>query len=186
MVYSKYMRLVLGTLLVSAFVAFGQPSPEMTRAQQDISRLRDLVAAGAIAPARLQEAEATLDDARDADILQRTLYGKLTAQDLTPEQSTEMVQAAKRRFDRQKERIGRIQKLVDAGVIAKGELGALEEELENTSAEDSSVIRNVNDGTFVELTALNDPREAERFQRDAGIEVDIGIAFRVEDHRGRV
>jgi hypothetical protein len=125
------MRSVLGTLLVSAFVAFGQQSPEMTRAQQDISRLRDLVAAGAMAPARLQEAEATLDDARDADILQRTLYGKLTAQDLTPEQSTEMVQAAKRRFDRQTERIGRIQKLVDAGVLAKGEVTALEEELES-------------------------------------------------------
>lgn len=131
MVYSKYMRFVLGTLFVSAFVAFGQQSPEMTRAQQDISRLRDLVAAGAIAPARLQEAEAALDDARDADVLQRTLYGKMTAQDLTPEQSSDMVRAAQRRFERQKERIARIQKLVDAGVLARGEVTALEEELES-------------------------------------------------------
>lgn len=125
------MRWITGALLVSSFAAFGQQSQELTRAQTDISRLRDLVAAGAIAPARLQEAETALGDAQDAEILHRTLYGKLTVQDLNEEQSAEMIQAAKRRLDRQQDRIARVHKLVEAGVLARGELTSLEEELES-------------------------------------------------------
>lgn len=131
MVYLRNMRIFLGTLFVSACALFGQQSPEMVRAQQDISRLRDLVAAGAIAPARLQDAEQALEDAKDADVLQRTLYGKLTVQDLTEEQSKQMIAAAENRLDRQKQRLARLQKLVEAGVIARGELTAIEEELES-------------------------------------------------------
>ncbi len=127
------MRLWLGALAMSACALFGQESPEMARAQQEISRLRDLVAVGAIAPLRLQEAEQRLGDAKDDEILRRTLYGKLTVQDLTPEQSREMTDAAQRRFDRQQARIAQTQKLVDAGVMARGELSALQEELETRS-----------------------------------------------------
>jgi hypothetical protein len=127
------MRLALGTLVVSACALFGQEasSPEMMRAQQEITRLRDLVAAGAVAPVRLQEAENALGDAKDSEILYRTLYGKLGVEDLSEEQSLEMVSAAERRLERQSKKIERTQKLVDAGVMARGELTALEEELES-------------------------------------------------------
>lgn len=128
------MRFAVGTLVVSMCAMFGQEtatSLEMSRAQQEISRLRDLVAAGAIAPVRLQEAENALGDAKDSEILHRTLYGKLGVQDLTEDQSREMLEAAQRRIERQTEKIARTQKLVDAGVMARGELGALEEELES-------------------------------------------------------
>ena len=120
-----------GALLVWAMALFGQDSPEMMRAQQEIVKLRELVAAGAVAPARLADAERKLGDAQDDAILQRTLYGRLKVQDLTEEQSGEMVAAAERRFERQKEAIDRTQKLVDAGVLARGELSSLQEELES-------------------------------------------------------
>ncbi len=131
LVYLKNMRWFFSALILSACTLFAQQSPEMVRVQQDISKLRDLVAAGAVAPVRLQEAEQRLGDARDDGILRRTLYGSLTVQDLTEDQSREMVAAAERRFDRQKERIDHIQKLVDAGVIARGEVEPLKEELES-------------------------------------------------------
>lgn len=123
------MRLWLGAAL-AACALFGQESPEMARARQEISRLRDLVAAGAVAPLRLQEAEERLGDARDDEILRRSLYGKLTVQELSPEQAGGMIEAAQRRFERQRLRISQVQKLVDAGVMARGEMAALEEELE--------------------------------------------------------
>lgn len=133
MVYLRKVRFVLGTLAVSVCVLFGQEavSPEMMRAQQEITRLRELVAAGAVAPARLQEAEHALGDAKDSEILHRTLYGRLGVEDLSEEQSKEMVSAAQRRIERQSQKIERTQRLVDAGVMARGELAALEEELES-------------------------------------------------------
>lgn len=123
------MRLLLGMLLGSAFALYGQQSPELTRARQEIARLSELVTAGAVAPARLQEAANALSDANDAEILYRTLYGPLTVQDLTEEQAKDMLAAAHRRMERQTERIARIRKLVDAGVMAPGEMTALGEEL---------------------------------------------------------
>lgn len=125
------MRLFMGTLLVSAALLYGQDSPEMLRAQQEIARLRELVAVGAIAPLRLQEAEQRIGDAKDDETLHRTLYGKLAIAELTEDQSREMVAAAQRRFDRQKSRIEANQKLVDSGVIARGEVAPLQEELES-------------------------------------------------------
>lgn len=131
MIYLKNMRLWLGALVVSGFALFAQDSPETVRAQQEIARMRELVAAGAIAPARLADAEQKLGDVQDDAILKRTLYGKLDVQDLTEDQSRDMVAAAERRFERQKERIDRTQKLVEAGVLARGELSSLQEELES-------------------------------------------------------
>jgi hypothetical protein len=131
LIYLKNMRLWLTALAVSVCTLFGQESPEMVRAQEQVAKLRDLVAVGAVAPLRLQEAEQKLADAQDDQILHRTLYGKLTVQDLTDEQSREMLQAAQRRFDRQVALIEQSQKLVDAGVLARGDLGPLQSELES-------------------------------------------------------
>ena len=124
------MRIVaaVGVLLCASGV-FAQAPSEMSRAQDNIDRLKTLVAAGAIAPARLQEAQAALDDARDNEILQHTLFGKVTAQDLTQEQSRDMVAAAERRYDREQQVLDGRRKLVDAGVIARAELAPVEEEL---------------------------------------------------------
>lgn len=103
----------------------------LMKAQSDLQRLRELVAAGAIAPIKLQDAEQSLGDAQDETVLNRTLYGKVTVQDLTEEQSNEMIAAAARRLQREIDRLGRMQKLVDAGVIARGELAPTEQEIES-------------------------------------------------------
>src|SRR6476660_2513312 len=123
------MRWMVGALLVCAGMLSGQESPELTHAQQEVARLRELVSLGAIAPARLRDAEAKIGDAKDDEILRRTLYGKLTAQELTEDQSHDMVEAAERRLERQRAKIEGMQKLVEAGVIARGEVSPLEEEL---------------------------------------------------------
>ncbi len=130
------MRLWLCTFLCG-WAVYAQPGTTIVpvdtvvRAQQEIDKLRDLVAAGAVAPARLQDAEQALGDARDGAILNRTLYGRLTVQDLTEDQTREMVAAADRRLVREIERLARLQKMVDAGVIARGELAPTEQEIES-------------------------------------------------------
>ena len=121
------------TVLVCTLVVSAQDGGNLRlmKAQQDIQRLRDLVAAGAVAPSRLADAEQALGDAEDEDILNHTLYGRLNVADLTEEQSKSMIEAAQRRLDREKDRLGRMQKLVDAGVIARGELAPSEQEIES-------------------------------------------------------
>jgi hypothetical protein len=116
-------------VLLCASCLFAQAPSELSRAETQVDRLKELAAAGAVAPARVLEAEAALGDARDNDILQRTLFGKVTAQDLTEDQSREMIAASQRRYDRQQAKLDQARKLVDAGVIARGDLQALEEEL---------------------------------------------------------
>jgi hypothetical protein len=125
------MRLIGLLVFVGAAGLYAQAPDELTRAQQDVEKVRDLVKAGALAPARLQDAEQALGDASDQAILNRSLYGKLTAQDLTPEQSVEMQAAAQRRLDRAKEKLARMQKLVDSGVLARAELEPLQQEIDS-------------------------------------------------------
>jgi hypothetical protein len=124
------MRLpaALAVLLCAAGVSAG-PATDTAKAQEKLNELKQLVDAGAVAPARLQDALAALDDARDNEILQRTLFGNVTAQDLTEDQSREMVAAAQRRYDRQQKVLEARRKLVDAGVIARAELAPFQEEL---------------------------------------------------------
>lgn len=127
------LGLCVGGLAVAADMpsspAVDPSSPVVAQAQREISRLKDLVAAGAVAPARLQDAEQALDDARDQAVLDQTLYGKMTVQDLTEEQAQAMVAAAQRRYDRQKQKIDRQQNLVDQGVMARVEMEPAQQEL---------------------------------------------------------
>lgn len=123
----RFLR--LAAVFLCVFPVFAQKPSELSRAENQIDRLKELVAAGAVAPARLEEAEAALGDAQDNEILQRTLFGNLTAQDLTEDQAREMIAAAQRRYDRQKAKLEQQERLVDAGVMARGELQSVQEEL---------------------------------------------------------
>ena len=73
---------------------------ELKRAQSDVEQLRQQVEAGVAPRIKLEQAEAALADAKDAELLGRTLYGK----DLTEEQATAMEAAALRRLARRQER----------------------------------------------------------------------------------
>jgi hypothetical protein len=83
---------------------------------------RALVEAGALPRARLAEAERDLADARDDDVLRRTLYGMSSVEDLTEDQIGEMLEAAQRRIARQRESVEQAKKLVEAGVSPRTSL----------------------------------------------------------------
>lgn len=127
--------LVLCALALSAQNAtspsLNPASIDVIKAQSELERLRGLVQAGAVAPSRLAEAEDALGDAKDDEILRATLYGSLTAQDLSEQQAEGMRAAAQRRFDRQEAKLDRYEKLVDAGVLARNETEPLRLELES-------------------------------------------------------
>ncbi len=98
-------------------------------AQQELSRVNDLVQAGALPRVRIQEAEANLEDAKDEVILAHDLYGDLPDKGASEEASAEMIAAARRRVDRQQARLEEARKMVDAGVAARSYLSPFEAEL---------------------------------------------------------
>src|SRR5258708_7751226 len=98
-------------------------------AEDQFQRISALVEAGALPRMRLEQAQRDLADARDAVILDRTLYGKIPIQSLTEEMGADMVAAAQRRVDRQQARIGDATKLVDDGVMARNSVTSLQDEL---------------------------------------------------------
>jgi len=114
--------------VVCAACAFAQPedSPEVMRAKAAVERLRTLVDAGVAPRAQLTQAEASIDDAEDAALLRRTVYGK----DLSEDQADEMLAAAARRLERRQQAVDGGRKLVDGGVAALASLNPLLEELD--------------------------------------------------------
>jgi hypothetical protein len=115
------MPFKLALLCVAGSILLCAQTPgerELTRAQSNLEQLRSQVEAGVIPRAKLDEAQEELADARDAELLSRTLYGK----DLTEEQTEEMEAAALRRLDRRKAEVEKLQQLVDADAIARNSL----------------------------------------------------------------
>jgi hypothetical protein len=128
------MRFFCGlAVLLCVIPAFAQSDddPEVARAKAGIERLRTLVDAGALPRVQLEKAEDALADARDAAFLRKTLYG----QDLTAEQSDEMIAAAARRFERRKKAFDEAKKLVDAGVESQLSLSTFLDEIDRARKE---------------------------------------------------
>lgn len=118
-------------LLGATFTAAQTTSmAEVDRAANEVKRLSQLYEKGAVSRNRLDEAKALVEDANDDAILRRTLYGIVKVEELTPDQITEMLDAARRRLDRMGPRIASKQKLIDAGVMARNEIQAELEERE--------------------------------------------------------
>ncbi|MGA3041973.1 MAG: hypothetical protein ABSF54_14400 [Bryobacteraceae bacterium] len=124
------MRFLL-SLTFGAVLLLGQPTaprpsgsdsptedPDVLRARLNIQRLRALVEAGALPRIQLEQAEDALGDAQDLAVLRRTMYG----QDITDEQSDEMVAAAQRRLDRRQKQLDRLRGLIGSGIVAKNDL----------------------------------------------------------------
>lgn len=127
------MRFLPGLILVAATCAFAQAdsaqtedSPEVMRAKAGIERLRSLVEAGVAPRAQLAQAEAALADAEDAALLRRTVYGN----ELSEDQTDDMLAAAGRRLDRRKQALQVGRNLVDRGVASLLSLTPLLEELD--------------------------------------------------------
>ncbi|HYP14860.1 MAG TPA: hypothetical protein VEQ63_13110 [Bryobacteraceae bacterium] len=124
------MRPIVQSLILAscALGLFGQS--ELTDIKKlEVDRLQAMAQSGAIPRARLEQAQAELADAEDNAILRRTLYGQLGLEDFTKEQSDVMVAAAQRLVDRHQERMKQTEKLVSEGVVARGLLVALQEDM---------------------------------------------------------
>jgi hypothetical protein len=128
------MRWCFGLVLAVCVGANGaqtNDAPEVARARAEVQQLRALVEAGAAPRTQLQKAEEALADAQDAAILQGTLY----SQDLTAEQTDDMMAAAGRRFDRRRKALDEAQRLVEAGAASRVSLGAFLVELDRARKE---------------------------------------------------
>ena len=109
------MRFWLALLVCSTCLIAQDDDPEVARAKAGIEKLRELVAAGAAPRQQLERAEDQIADAQDASLLRKTLYG----QDLTAEQTDEMLAAANRRLERRQKAYDEALKLVQAGVASQ-------------------------------------------------------------------
>jgi len=100
---------------------------EASLASDEVQRVSSLVDSGALPNVRLKEAIDKLNDAQDELVLRRTLY--MPAENMTEEQSTDMLGAAQRLVDRQNARIATMQDLIDKGIVARNSLDPLKDEL---------------------------------------------------------
>src|SRR5512140_3330422 len=102
--------------------------PAQTRSE--VERTRQLVEAGALPRTKLAETEQALEDLKDEETLRNTLYGSVTVENLTEDQTTGMVAAAKRQMERRRKRLDAVRALVDQGVAAYTSLYPLIEDLD--------------------------------------------------------
>jgi hypothetical protein len=102
-------------------------SQRIALAVQEVERIKALVERGFEAPIRLVQAEQDLADAQDRAILDRMKYADSI--DANEQPDGDMVTAAERRVNREKERIEQQRTLIADGLVASRDLTSLEEEL---------------------------------------------------------
>jgi hypothetical protein len=119
-----------GTAELPGTTAYNGPSTAtLERAAHELARIKALVDDGTLPKSRLAEAQLAFSDAQDEAILAQTLYGHTRAQDMTPEQTNAMLDAAQARVDRQQQLVEDRQKLLDSGALARSEFAAFQDEL---------------------------------------------------------
>jgi hypothetical protein len=85
---------------------------------------------GSLPQSSLDEAETRLADITDEATLKETLYSPIKQDDLSAEQTSQMLEAARRRFERQASLVCERQRLLDLGIISRAEMEAVNAELE--------------------------------------------------------
>jgi hypothetical protein len=100
------------------------------RAKNNLIRVESLVEQGALPRKSVADAQDALADAEDEQTLRDTLFGGIHAQNLSPDDAKQMVQAAARRVDRQQALVDNRTQLLAAGTLARGEVQPLVIELE--------------------------------------------------------
>ncbi len=104
--------------LLSAVAFAADDSPAVTQARQDLEKLRQQVEAGLQPASKLNDAQESIDDALDAAVLDRTLYGHIEIENLSPSEADEMVNAATRRLARTQKKVDHAKELIAGGVAA--------------------------------------------------------------------
>jgi len=122
-------------LSFGALAVFGQTPADsiagkrLALASQELQRIQKLVEIGADSRLHLEQVEQGLADAKDDVVLERSLYGEITPNELSDQTVTEMVAAAERRLDRQQGRVDEAKKLLATGLTELSYLTPFEEEL---------------------------------------------------------
>ncbi|MBX9603064.1 MAG: hypothetical protein K2X35_18815 [Bryobacteraceae bacterium] len=147
------MRFLTFLLCAAAvFLPAQSPGASQTDAlRRQLERSRELVSAGALAPSKLKDLEEALLDAEDQGVLQDTLYRSLTLEELNEGQSESMVNAARRRLDRQADRLGRLKDLAAAGAVASNQIAEAAQELASRQETLDQAVRRA--GLFEQLLA---------------------------------
>lgn len=101
-------------------------SPSIVRAKEDLARLKELAAMGAVPRVRVQQAEDALHDAEDDETLRELLFGSVGVQELTETTAKSLLAAAQRRVDRVASRYKDQTELVAQGVLPKSHMAAYE------------------------------------------------------------
>jgi hypothetical protein len=105
-------------LLMAAVAFAADDSPAVTQARQDYEKLRAQVEAGLQPASKLAEAQESIDDALDLQVLDETLYGHIGLENLSPSEADQMVNAASRRLARTQKRVDHARDLIANGVAA--------------------------------------------------------------------
>src|SRR5262249_29061074 len=63
-------------------------------------------------------------------LLERSLYARTPIEELSEQQAADTIAAAQRRIDRVEQKLERQRKLIEEGVMARGEMGGLESDLQ--------------------------------------------------------
>jgi hypothetical protein len=95
----------------------------------DIARARELSASGVAPNSAVARAENDAADLLDEIVLRRTLYGLITVESISEEETKQMLEAAERRVERRKARMAQVRHMVDEGLLARVALRSLEEEI---------------------------------------------------------
>ena len=124
------MFLRFALLIAGSSFLFGQTSTVDAPASPAIQDLRNQVNAGIAPRARVDQAEAALAAARDAELLSRPV----SLDELTEERASQLEQAARRQVERARTRLEQVRTLVDAGLAPKQNLVAPTEDLTSAQA----------------------------------------------------
>ncbi len=121
---------MLRLLLCLAFwgTLAAQDSPGVANARREVERIDGMVRSGSLPPVKASEARQNLDDAVDADFLSRTFLAQIRVEDLTEQQSSAMVEAARRRLDRIQVKLNKMNELIASGAAPAADRSALEAE----------------------------------------------------------
>jgi hypothetical protein len=171
------MRELAALFFLSGAVVVAGPSQPaaVERAQREAEKVRELVEAGALPRARLEQAGRDLADARDDDLLRHALYGLASVEDLTEEQIRDMNAAAERRVARQREKLEQAKRLVEAGVSPRTALSPLLEELDSRRKTMDLAVSRAN--FFRELTEMVRREQA----LEASLETEPETATRIAE-----
>ncbi|MEZ5353218.1 MAG: hypothetical protein R2762_11325 [Bryobacteraceae bacterium] len=102
--------------LLVAWLPLASLFAQAPASQNEIDRVRYMVEEGILPRNALDELIAAREIARDEEILKTTLYGHLTLEQLTPEQSASMLGAAERQLQRAQSQVDDAKRFIAEGV----------------------------------------------------------------------